>query len=111
MLVTGCGRSRNAAHYTKAKTDRCLSRLGVLAVPAQYPGGGSAVALRGTDQGKVIEIEYLPTAPAAKERLAKGWPPGKVEAKGNAIVWVHQTYRGKSEPSDGDLKAAEKCLA
>jgi hypothetical protein len=88
-----------------------LSRLGELAGPAQYVGGGSAVALRGKDQGKVIEIEYLPTAPAAKERIAKGWPPGKVEAKGNAIVWVHQTYRGKSEPSDGDLKAAEKCLA
>lgn len=115
LLVTGCGGSKNAAHYTKAKTDTCLSKLGVLADPAHYftpyPGGGSAVALRGNDRGKVIEIGYLRTAQAAKERITGGWPPGMVEAKGNAIVWVHQTIPGMAEVSDGDLRAAEKCLA
>jgi hypothetical protein len=58
----------------------------------------------------VIEIEFLPTAAAARERIAKGWPPGKAKTKGNAIVWVHQTYADKAEPSDDDLKAAEQCL-
>jgi hypothetical protein len=100
------------AHYTKLKTEKCLSKLGALGGPAQYSGvlAGSAVLLRGRGEGKVIEIEYLPTAKAAKGRLAKGWPPGKVETKGNAIVWVHQTNPGKAEPSDQDLKAAEQCL-
>jgi hypothetical protein len=58
----------------------------------------------------VIEIGFLPTAEAARERLAKGWSPGKVKTKGNAIVWVHQTYPVKAEPSDDDLKAAEQAL-
>jgi hypothetical protein len=110
LAAASCG--ANAHHYTKSATDECLSRLGALAEPAQYGGvlSGSAVALRGENEGKVIEIEFLPTAEAARERLAKGWPPGKVKTKGNAIVWVHQTYPGKAEPSDDDLKAAEQCL-
>jgi len=98
--------------YTKAATDERLSELGTLAGPAQYGGflPCSAVALHGENEGKVIEIEFLPTAAAAEERLAKGWPPGKVKTKGNAILWVHQTYPGRPEPSDDDLNAAEQCL-
>jgi hypothetical protein len=110
MAAAGCG--ANGQHYTKAATDECLAQLGALAGPAQYGGvlPRSAVALRGENEGKVIEIEFLPTAEAAKERLAKGWPPGKVKTKGNAIVWAHQTYPSKAEPSDEDLKAGEQCL-
>jgi hypothetical protein len=100
-------------HYTKAETEKCLSKLGALADSAHYGGRfpQSAVFLRGRNVGKVIEIEYLPTAEAAKDRLAKGWPPGKVETIGNAIVWVHQFYPAKLEPSDEDLQAAEQCLS
>jgi hypothetical protein len=110
LVAASCG--DNAHHYTKAATDKCLSQLGTLATPAQYGGvlSSSAVALRGENEGKVIEIEFLPTAEAAKERVARGWPPGKVKTKGNAIVWVHQTYPGKAEPSEDDVKAAEQCL-
>ena len=99
-------------HYTKVETEKRLSKLGVLAGPEHYRGvvPVSAVFLRGRNLGKVIEIEYLPTADAAKNRVASGWPPGKVEAMGNAIVWVHQMYPGKPEPSAEDLQAAEQCL-
>jgi hypothetical protein len=109
-VAAGCG--HNAHHYTKAATDKCLSQLGTLATPAQYGGvlSGSAVALRGENEGKVIEIEFLPTPEAAKKRLAKGWPPGKVKTKDNAILWVHQIYPGNGAPSDEDLEAAEQCL-
>jgi hypothetical protein len=99
-------------HYTKVETEKCLSKLGVLAGSAHYDGvvPVSAVFLRGRNVGKVIEIEYLPTAEAAKDRLAKGWPPGRVKTMGNAIVSVNQIYPGKLEPTDDDLKAAGQCL-
>jgi hypothetical protein len=99
-------------HYTKAETEKRLSKLGALADSAHYSGRfpQSAVFLQGRNVGKVIEIEYLPSAEAARDRLAKGWPPGKVETVGNAIVWVHQIYPGKLAPSDEDLRAAEQCL-
>ena len=115
VMLAGCG--GEAKHYTLAKSRACLDRVGAGAPagpknmyvsPEIASGGVSAVML---DRSKMVEVLFMSSPKGARAYVDRGWPPGVVHTKANAIVWGQQTAVGGPQVSDDELAKVEDCLA
>ena len=115
LVLVGCG--AETTHYTLAKSRACLDRVGVGAAlgpkniyisPEIAAGGETAVML---DRSKMVEVIFMSSPKRARAYVDRGWPPGAVQTKANAIVWGQQTAVGRPQVSDDELANVEDCLA
>jgi hypothetical protein len=108
VALAGCGDEE--AHYTYSNSADCFKDLGKTQVMGTGSTSGQAVRIS-ADADKTYDVLFLPSGSKAKSYVKQlENPKGVLHAKGNAIVYGHQTGNGPPVSED-DVKAVEKCLA
>ena len=105
-VLAGCG-GDDETRYTYSSSSDCFKEIG----KTQVVGKTTNAVRISADDGKIYDVLFLPSGAKAKSYVKQlDVKTGVLEAKGNAIVYGHQTGTGPAVEKD-DVKEVEKCLA